>query len=171
MKAKLITRLIQCHLSLITICLSLLIVFYSCSVFAGLNLCSDAKAQIMPSIGYTLFNDKSLIGGNLSYKDGSLLCGFYGAYVEYFAGMKDQHRVGAGTFIGALLFGLDFAVLYHYEDQKSAMMYRLRPLITFEYFDIYYGVVMSPSTSNMDFFSEFGFLLKFPIWSKNRSTY
>jgi hypothetical protein len=144
---------------------------YSSLSYAGLDLCSQANTYIMPSIGYLNHNQQSMFGTNFSWRDGPELCLWKGAYVEYFTGLKDQHMFGTGVFIGTILLGLDFAALYYKDIEESEIRYRIRPVFSMIYFDVYYGVVINPNATNTDYFSEFGFLIKFPISKKSYDRY
>jgi hypothetical protein len=144
---------------------------YSSLAHAGLDLCSQSSTYIMPSIGYLYHNQQSMFGTNFSWRNGPELCLWKGAYVEYFTGLKDQHIFGTGFFVGTILLGLDFAALYYKDIEESEMRYRIRPVFSIIYFDIYYGMVINQNATNIDYFSEFGFLIKFPIWKKSYNRY
>jgi hypothetical protein len=144
------------------------IITYSSIVHAGLDLCGIKESYIMPSIGYFYRNQQSTLGANLSWRTGTLFCLWRGAYVEYFTNFKNQNVLGAGAFIGTILLGLDLAALHYSDSNGAEMMYRVRPVWSMLFIDLYAGVVINPEDSNTSYFSEIGFLLKYPLWKKTK---
>jgi hypothetical protein len=136
----------------------LLFIFYTPTAFAGLNLCSSNNTLLVPTVGYSNLNSNSMFGTSLSFFHGPLLCIWKGGYIEYFTDVMKHNRVGVGGHIGFLFFGLDLGASYYHDSQDDAIIYRIKPFLITPFFNFYYGLVFQPTISNMDFYSEVGFV-------------
>lgn len=141
--------------------LFLSISLYSSSLFAGMtgfSLCPRKNLIILPGLGYSHFNDKSLAGLELSAVY-TTDCFWMGGYIDHYSDFNQIQKSSAGVEFGWAAFGLDLGFMHYQNHQDSWNGFRIRPIFSIHFISFYLGGAFSKDEAYLDT----GVLLKLPF--------